>query len=260
MFGGAKLVVLRDADEFISRFREQMENYVGSPSESTILVLRCKSLPSNQRIYKLIAKVGQIIRCEPPKQDALAGWIMRHAKDAHGLTVPIDAANQLADLIGVDLGKLDSEIGKLALMATGGKITADAISHTVAFQREQDIWKLTDMLSSGNIKATIQLWRQLLQTDPSSEFRAATWLTIWLERLTRVRLMSEKKVPAFVIGKELRIWTPGQVDSMLRMSNRLGADGIRCALDRLAQADRRGKSGLGEAATNIESFLLSLAN
>src|SRR3954466_1819549 len=55
MFGGGhKLVVVRDADEFLSRFREQLEQYVAHPSSSATLVLRVSSLPSNQRIYKAI--------------------------------------------------------------------------------------------------------------------------------------------------------------------------------------------------------------
>ncbi len=60
MFGSAKVVAVRNADEFVSRFREQLEDYVAHPSESATLVLRFSSLPSNQRIYKAISKTGQI--------------------------------------------------------------------------------------------------------------------------------------------------------------------------------------------------------
>src|SRR6266478_8467239 len=47
--GGGKLVVLRNADAFVTRFREQLEDYVAKPSESSTLILRLESLPSNQR-------------------------------------------------------------------------------------------------------------------------------------------------------------------------------------------------------------------
>src|SRR6476659_2776604 len=67
MFGGAKVVIVRNADEFISRFRESVEDYVNKPSSSATLVLRCTSLPKNQRIYKLIVKAGAVEECEPPK-------------------------------------------------------------------------------------------------------------------------------------------------------------------------------------------------
>ncbi|HRK32841.1 MAG TPA: DNA polymerase III subunit delta, partial [Tepidisphaeraceae bacterium] len=258
MFGGGKLVVLRDADGFITRFRDQMEDYAANPVDSSILVLRCKSLPSTHRIAKLIAKVGTVIKCEPPKQSELAAWIIRHAREAHQLAVPADAAAQLADLIGVDLGKLDTELGTLALIAENGKITADAIRTTVAFQREQEMRALTEKVSEGNIIDTLKLWRQLLQTDPATEFRASTWLTIWVERLTRVRLKHAQKIPAFVIARDLRIWPASQTDSLIRMAQRLGEPGIRAAVTRLADADMRSKSGLGDFAANIEGFLLSL--
>src|SRR5438309_7026766 len=45
MFGSGKLVVVRDADEFISRFREPLEEYVCNPSDSATMVLRVSSLP-----------------------------------------------------------------------------------------------------------------------------------------------------------------------------------------------------------------------
>jgi len=58
MFASIKLVVIRNAEDFISHHRDAMEQYVASPSDSATLVLRCSSLPGNQRISKLIAKHG----------------------------------------------------------------------------------------------------------------------------------------------------------------------------------------------------------
>ena len=58
MFGGTKVVVVRNADAFLTRFREQLEDYVAQPSDSATLVLRLNSLPANQRIYKAIDAVS----------------------------------------------------------------------------------------------------------------------------------------------------------------------------------------------------------
>src|SRR5205823_753673 len=107
MFGGGKLVVVRNADAFVTRFREPLENYCLSPSDSATLVLRLNSLPSNQRIYKAISKTGEVIGCEPPKD--LAAWAVRHGREAHAVMLDLDAARLLADLVGCDMGRLDSE-------------------------------------------------------------------------------------------------------------------------------------------------------
>src|SRR4051794_36438883 len=45
MFGGGKVVVVENGDEFITRFREQLESYCEHPADSATLVLRVNSLP-----------------------------------------------------------------------------------------------------------------------------------------------------------------------------------------------------------------------
>ena len=92
MFGGSKIVVMRNADDFVSRFREQLEDYLEHPSNSATLVLRVKSLPGNQRVAKLIAKVGAVDKCEPPEPYELPGWITQRAKSVHKIAIVPDAA------------------------------------------------------------------------------------------------------------------------------------------------------------------------
>ena len=258
MFGSTKLVVVREADAFITRFREELEDYVAAPSDSGTLVLRVSSLPSNQRIYKSIMKTGEIVKCEPPKQNDLAGWIATRGK-AHGVTVPLDAAAVLADRIGPDLGKLDNEIAKLALMSDGGKIDAKAIAGNVAFQREQEMYQMTNALAAGRTTDALVRWRQLMQTDPSTEFRAVVWLTMWLENVKKALAMKAKGVPINTIAQQLRIWPKDLVDPFFKTAATLGDRGASAAVSRLADLDRRSKSGLGAAAELVELFILSFA-
>src|SRR4051812_25279104 len=113
MFGGSKLVVMRNADDFLTRFREPLEEYVAKPSSGSTLVLRLNKLPKTQRIYKAIAKIGVIEECNAPGERDLPRWITTHAKSAHDVSLSQDAARLLAERIGSDLGRLDNEIAKL---------------------------------------------------------------------------------------------------------------------------------------------------
>src|ERR1700684_3489323 len=74
MFGDGKLVVMRNADEFVSHYREQVENYLSDPAENSTLLLRFTTLPKTQRVYKSIDKIGAVEFCEPPAAAALPGW------------------------------------------------------------------------------------------------------------------------------------------------------------------------------------------
>jgi DNA polymerase III subunit delta len=258
MFAGSKLIVVRSADEFISRFREAMEEYVASPVDSATLVLRCKSLPGNQRISKLIAKHGKVEPCEPPKDRDLARWVGDRGRGAHKLAIDPAAAQTLADLVGADLGRLDNELAKLALM-TDGRVTEADVNKSVVFQREQEMWHMTDELTAGRVGRALERWRHLLTTDPSTEFRAVTWLTLWLEKAVKAHRLRAQNVSPPAIAKELRIWPASNVDALLRTAHKLGDRGLADALDLLADLDHRSKSGLGEAADNVERFMLSLA-
>ena len=67
MFGGGRrLAVVEDADDFVTRYRPQLEDYVARPSRSGVLVLDLDSLPSNTRLYKSIAAEGLLIDCGGP--------------------------------------------------------------------------------------------------------------------------------------------------------------------------------------------------
>ena len=67
--------------------------------------------------------MGKIEDCNPPKD--VVRWAIEHGKSAHGITLNPDAAQLLAELVGNDLGRLDTELAKLALQTDDGKVDAD---------------------------------------------------------------------------------------------------------------------------------------
>jgi DNA polymerase III delta subunit len=256
MFGGGKAVIIRNADEFISRFRSQLEDYVAKPSNSATLIMRLESLPSNQRIYKAIAKNGAIVNCDPPKD--LPRWTIQHAKDEHKVTIAPDAAKLLVELVGQDLGRLDSELAKLALTTDGRPISVADVSGGVAFQREREMWDMTNELASGHTAEALRRWRQLVQLDPSTEFRAVTWLAMWLENVRKALAMRKKGMQTFTIAQQLRIWPREIQGPFFETATALGESGAARATDLLAEVDRRSKSGIGDAASNVEGFILQI--
>ena len=260
MFGGRRLVVVRDADEFVSRNREATESFLQSLGPAglggNVLVLRFGSLPKTQRVYKMIDKVGRIVPCEAVKGADAAAWVVRRGKDEYGLSVSREAANLLADLVGADLGSLDNELAKLSLRAEGGKVTPEMIAGGVAFRREQEMWRLTDALTAGRPGQAMEIWRQLLATDPAAEFRAITWLAIWLDKAAGALRLSRRGDKPFAIAKTLRIWPANNVDALLATATALGESGLHAATDRLAEADYRIKTGLGAGGRVVEDFIV----
>jgi len=258
MFGGAKVVVVTNGDEFVTRFREQLETYCDHPADSATLVLRLNSLPSNQRIYKIIAKNGEITKCAPPADREIVPWVIGRAKSEHKLAVTPQAAEMLKDLIGDDLGRMDNELSKLALQCENGKADVADVATSVAFQREQEMWNMTDEIAAGHTTAALRRWRQLVQMDSSAEFRAVTWLGIWLEKAIKALGMRRRGMNAFGIAKELKIWPAEKGTAFVQTAEQLGDDGLYRALNLLVAVDHQSKSGVGDAAENVERFLLAV--
>jgi DNA polymerase III delta subunit len=261
MFGGGcgKLVVVRNGDDFLTKYRPQLEDYVASPSDSGVLVLRLSSLPKNQRIYKLLEKTGRIIECEPPGEVGLVKWAIEHAKSTQRVNLAPDAAKVLVELVGADLGRLDTEIAKLAIAAedAGGKITPDMVTANVVFTREREMKDLANAMAGGNTTEALRRWRELIQSDPSAEFRAVTWLGMWLED---VRLIVTVGPDSPAVGRmKWKFKEPGSWNRFVAACRTLGKDGYARALDLLTEIDKQSKSGVGDAAENVERFILALA-
>jgi DNA polymerase III delta subunit len=123
------------------------------------------------------------------------------------------------------------------------------VAQSVAFQREQEMWDMTNALAAGDAAEALRRWRQLVQLDPSAEFRAVTWLGMWLEDV-RAALRG---------GAGKLSWKyKDRFPQFLRISKQLGEAGAAHALDLLAEADHQSKTGIGEAAANVERFILEL--
>ena len=258
MFGGGKVVVVTNGDAFITRFREQLETYCEHPADSATLVLRVGSMNKQHRITKIIVKTGEVIACAPPSDREIVPWILGRAKAEHKLVVTPQAAEMLKDLIGDDLGRMDNELAKLALQVTGGKADVKDVQGSVAFQREQEMWDMTDEVAAGHTTAAVRRWRQLVQMDSSAEYRAVTWLGMWLEKAIKALGMKRRGLNAFAIAKELRIWPAEKGGPFLATVERMGEEGLRRALDLLVEVDHQSKSGVGDAVENVERFLLAV--
>ncbi len=115
MFGGVKrLVVVEQADNFVSRYRDELEDYVLRPSRTGVLVLDLDSFPANTRLYKLIVADGLAIDCSTPDEARLTKWLIDWAKQQHKVQISPAAADALVELVGTELGLLDQELAKLA--------------------------------------------------------------------------------------------------------------------------------------------------
>ncbi len=149
--GGRRLVVIDQADDFVSRYRGQLEDYVHKPAGSGVLVLDVASWPANTRLYKLLAEAGLQVECKFPSPARLLKWLAAHAHEAYQARLEPAAAEALVEIVEPELGLFDQDLAKLAALAgPGGTITAELVHSAVGGWRTRTTWDMLDAAAGGN--------------------------------------------------------------------------------------------------------------
>lgn len=163
MWSDRRLVVVEDADEFVTKYRNGLEKYAEKPVRKSVLVLDVKTWPKTTRLAKQIAKTGLDVECSELKGPLLMKWLQDTARDAYGQTLARESAVLLIELVGEDLGMLDQELSKLAsYVGVGRKIEAKDVQSLVGGWRTETTWAMTDAVRDNDLAFAINALDQLL--------------------------------------------------------------------------------------------------
>ena len=221
MFGGTRMALVDDADQFVSRYRPELEDYVARSRPTGVLALCVGAWPSNTRLYKAVATNGLAVECTSPTGAALCRWLSSWAQQTHHVQLPAPAAEMLAEMIGPELGLLDQELAKLALAAgPGAKVAPEMVTQFVGSWRAKTTWEMLDAALAGNMReAIVELDRLLLAGEApvavlaqiSASLRrlaAATRLLLTAEstgrRMTLRDALLQAGIKSFIVEKAER--------------------------------------------------------
>jgi DNA polymerase-3 subunit delta len=174
MFGGGKrMVVVEEADKFVSKHREELEDYCQKPRPASVLILNVESWPANTRLFKKLADNGLQINCNlpgnrfgDPDEDTVLNWLGARAKAKYQAALAAGAGELLLEIVGPQLGRLDQELAKLALLAgteIQRKITRELVEQSVGGWRAKTAWAMIEAALEGRAAvALVELDRLLL--------------------------------------------------------------------------------------------------
>jgi DNA polymerase III subunit delta len=144
-----RVVVVENADPFVTDYRPALEQYAARPSSVGVLVLDVKTFPETTKLAKALPDAAKIA-CKAPPLYKLPAWCVDWAKTRHGKKLASDAAELLVELVGAGMGLLDQELGKLA-SALGAKpaITAEDVNRLVGRSKAAEVFKIMDAVGEG---------------------------------------------------------------------------------------------------------------
>lgn len=198
----ARVVIVEEADKFVTEHRPQLEQYAAAPSKSGVLVLEVKAFPDTTKLAKALPDAAKL-QCKAPPEWKAAEWAAGFAGNwcatCHGKTLTPDAAAALVDRVGPSLGLIDQELAKLAT-AVGAKpkIEPADVERLVGRSRAANVFRILDHIGAGRPADAIKVLHELFEEgeDPLAILGPLTYTLRQLAGVNRHVAAGLSKGPA----------------------------------------------------------------
>lgn len=180
-----RVVVVEDADDFISDNREALEAYVGKPSSRGVLILECRSFPETTRLARALPDEAKVA-CKALHPARLAGWCVSWAKSTYKKELAADGAELLVSLVGQSMGMLDQELAKLATaVGDGPPITAADVDRLAPRSASANVFRILDAIGEGQPAVALSILEELF-ADGEDPMAILAAITVQLRKLATV--------------------------------------------------------------------------
>jgi DNA polymerase-3 subunit delta len=258
MFGERRLVVVDDADEFVTAHRAALEEYADKPARQAVLVLDVKTWRKNTRLAKRVDAAGLELDCSELAGAPLQRWLIEHAQAHYGKQLARDAAALMIELAGTGMALLDQELAKLTAYAGDCvRIGLDDVRALVGGWRAETTWKMTDAIRDGSPAVALQALEKLLSAgEPAPKVLGG--LNYVFRKPARATELSRRGTPLRAALQQAGVF-PRDVDATERYLRRIGRQRAEQIPALLLQADSglKGGSRLSERL-QLEQLLLRL--
>lgn len=259
MWGDCRLIIVSPADDFVSKFRSQLENYTEKPAKKSVLVLDVASFPGNTRLAKRVPKCGLIIDCSELTGPKLLKWITTTAERSFQKTIKRGAAQLLVELVGTSTGLLESELSKLtSYVGQRPEVTADDIQKIVGGWKAETTWAMLNAIRDGHLEDGLKYLDQLLSAgEPPQKLQGG--VVHVFRRIAEATERSANRVGLQQALKDAGVFFReiDQTEAYLRRIGRAKAETILPALQEVDQS-LKGMSALPERIL-MERLMLTLS-
>jgi DNA polymerase-3 subunit delta len=273
--GGKRTIVVRGADKFLSDHRPEIEKYIAKPGAASRLVLELDSLASNTRVYKALQKDHLLVACGSSTDTKLGvtaasrrEFLSLYVAGRHNASISKAAADALVEMMGDDIGMLDTEIAKLALyLQPGGTIEEQLVRDVVAGWQGKTVWQITDAIAAGDAAEALRQLDKLMSGGqrPIALLPQIAWSLRRLGLATAVVEHRERCGRKWQLADALEaagVHRPSDVQRAKSQMQGLGRERARQLLPWLLDADLRLKgthSAEGRDRFLLEQLVMKLA-
>ena len=254
-----RVVVIKGADEFISENRQLFEKYFDNPSPTGVLILTVATWSSQTKLAKKLPIIGKLINVAELKSWEIPQRLSQYANEAHGKNLNKEAAALLVEYGGEEIGRLYSEVDKLALFAEGAKsITSQDVERLAGHNRLFNSFEVIDAITEQKVSEAIERLRGMLSEDKSAEYTVVGAFSYHFRRMFNAKVMLERGSSRQSVATSLRLWR-NKEDGFFRQVGQMKLRQIGSVLQQLAEMDAAIKTGQTKAEVAVEQLVIKLA-
>jgi DNA polymerase III subunit delta len=259
LFGGDRIVVLKDLQDLDSDCADELLAYIESPEEDVDLLLWHKGGVKGKAVLDKIKKAKPtIIDCETIKKDGDKADFVRQEFKRLGRKVSTDAVQALIDALGSDLRELNSAISQLSSDVIAGKmIDAEDVDKYQQGRVETSGFDVADAAMERKQAAALIALRNALDTgtDPVMIVSA---LASNLRAVGKVSGIS-RGVRSYDVAGELGM-APWQIDKARRTLAHWTPETLTRAVIAVAQADADIKGAAADPIHALERAIIAMTS
>lgn len=254
LFGGEKLILVRDLDEATDELIEDLASYLTSPDPTVSLVLTHKGGQRGKRIIDAMKKAkAQVIDAPAVKTDRDKTDFVGREFAAAGRQASPDAVHALVEAVGKDLRELAAACQQL-ISDTHGVIDLDLVTTYHAGKVEATGFRVADAAVAGNTGEALRLLRHALAVGVDPVPIVAV-LAAQLRQLVKVEAAGRGR--SADIARQVGL-APWQVEKAWRSLGGWDSEALGRSIQAVAAADFEVKGGGRDPEYAVERAILTI--
>lgn len=159
------VVIIKEAQQL--RNLDALEAYAENPQPSTVLVFayKGKKLDKRKKVAKILTQKHVLFESKRVYDNQVPSYVEKMLRSA-GFESSPKAIRMIAESLGTDIGRIDSEINKLKLIVPeGGRVDENTVEANIGISKDFNNFELCAAINTNNFSKAIRI-QQYFQANP----------------------------------------------------------------------------------------------
>ncbi len=257
-FHDKRLLMIRNSSFFQKNGRkeegEKLLDFIQDIPETTCMVFIEEKVEKTGKLYKAIAKMGQVVEFAPLKEKEMVAWLQKVCK-AGGVILSNTMAYHLLQVTDNHMENLEQELQKLIAYKGGtGEIEKQDIDTVCSVSLEAKVFDLVRAMGEKNAEKAVSVYRDLL-TLKESPYMVLSLIARQFRMILTSALLSQEGDTQPEIAEKIGV-RDFAVREYIKQSRNFTKEKLEKAIQDCLQTDIQIKSGNMAEDLAVELLLI----